>query len=322
MEFKDYYKTLGIDRKAPPGEIKKAFRQLARKYHPDISKEAGAEAKFKEINEANDVLGDAEKRKAYDEFGADWQQGQQFKPPPDWNKNHHFRQRAQQNSDASGFADSGFSDFFEELFRGRGQQAGRAQQRGGDFKSRGQDEHARITVNLRDAFGGETRQLSLRVPEADASGAVMMRDKVLNLKIPKGLVAGQIIRLRQQGSPGIGGGESGDLYLEIEFAPDKLYRVEGKDLFIDLPVAPWEAALGASVKVPTPTGFIMLNIPPDSRQGRELRVKGKGIPAADPGDLLVRLALVLPRGDTAKAKELYKTMAHEMAFDPRAGMEA
>ncbi len=321
MEFKDYYKMLGIDRKAAPDDIKKAYRQLARKYHPDINKEKGAEAKFKEINEANDVLSDAEKRKAYDEFGADWQQGQQFKPPPDWNKSHQFRQRAQQTNDASEFGGGGFSDFFEELFRGRAQQGAGTQQRGANIKARGQDEHARIMVNLRDTFEGATRQLGLRVPEADVSGNVSLRDKVLNVKIPKGLVAGQVIRLRGQGGPGFGGGEAGDLYLEIEFAPDKLYRVEGKDLFIDLPVAPWEAALGASVKVPTPTGAIMMKVPAGSQQGRELRAKGKGIPSANPGDLHVRLMVVLPRGDTAKAKELYETMARDLAFDPRAGME-
>ncbi len=300
MEFKDYYKTLGVDRKASAEDIKKAYRALARKFHPDINKEKSAEARFKEIGEANDVLSDVEKRKAYDELGSGFQQGQQFRPPPGWTEQHEFRQQRGNTSHAD------FSDFFEELF---GRQA--RQQRGqssANFRARGEDTHARIAVSLRDSFNGATRQITLR-------------GKSLNLKIPKGLVTGQVIRLKGQGEPGHGGEAAGDLYLEIEFAEDKLYRAEGRDLFIDLPVTPWEAALGASVQTPTPSGSIMLKIPPNSAHGRELRVKGKGIPAAEPGDLRVRLNIVLPRGDTAKAKEIYETMARDLAFDPRKNME-
>jgi curved DNA-binding protein len=291
MDFKDYYKILGVDRKATPEEIKKSYRQLARKFHPDLNKEKAAETRFKDINEANEVLSDGEKRKAYDELGTGPQQGQQFRPPPNWNQQHDFRAQRQNTRDAD------FSDFFEELFAARAKQE-EARQR------QTQDSHARIAVSLRDSFAGATRQINLG-------------NKTLNVKIPKGLIAGQVIRLKGQGS----GQPAGDLYLEVEFAPDPLYRAEGKDLFIDLPITPWEAALGAEVKTPTPTGSIMLKVPPNSAYGKELRVKGKGIPAAMPGDLHVRLVIVLPKGDTSKAKEIYEQMARDLAFNPRAKME-
>jgi curved DNA-binding protein len=291
MDFKDYYKALGVDRKASAEEIKKAYRQLARKFHPDLNKDKAAEARFKEINEANEVLSDDEKRKAYDELGTGPQQGQQFRPPPNWNQQHDFRAQKQNTQDAD------FSDFFEELFAARAKQE-EARQR------QTQDSHARIAVSLRDSFAGATRQINLG-------------NKTLNVKIPKGLIAGQVIRLKGQGS----GQPAGDLYLEVEFAPDPLYRAEGKDLFIDLPITPWEAALGADVKTPTPTGSILLKVPPNSAHGKELRAKGKGIPAGEPGDLHVRLVIVLPKGDTPKAKEIYEQMARDLAFNPRAKME-
>jgi curved DNA-binding protein len=289
MDFKDYYKALGVDRKATPDEIKTAYRQLARKFHPDLNKDKTAETRFKEINEANEVLSDDEKRKAYDELGRAPPPGEQFRPPPNWNQQHEFRRHSQEESQ--------FSDFFEELFAARAKQQ-EARQR------QTQDTHARLVVNLRDSFAGATRQ-------------IIIGQKTLNVKIPKGLVAGQVIRLKGQG----GGEPAGDLYIEVEFAPDPLYRAEGKDLFIDLPITPWEAALGAEVKTPTPTGSINLKVPPNSAHGKELRAKGKGIPAPTPGDLHVRLVIVLPRGDTPKAKEIYETMARDLAFDPRAKME-
>jgi curved DNA-binding protein len=286
MEFKDYYKALGVERSASADDIKKAYRQLARKFHPDLNKDKTAEARFKEINEANDVLSDVEKRKAYDELGQGFQPGQQFRPPPQWGERHEFHRHSARESE--------FSDFFEELF-GRQQRQSQPRQ---------QDAHARIAVSLRDSFNGATRQ-------------IMLHNKSLNVKIPKGIIAGQVIRLKGQA----GGQPAGDLYLEVEFAADPLYRAEGKDLFIDLPITPWEAALGASVRVPTPAGSIMLKVPPNSAQGKELRVKGKGLPASVPGDLHVRLTIVLPRGDAPKAKEIYETMARDLAFNPRAKLE-
>lgn len=319
MDYKDYYKTLGITRSASPDEIKAAFRSLARKYHPDINKEPGAEAQFKDINEANEVLSDAEKRKAYDELGSAYAQGQQFRPPPNWGEEHQFRQRA--NASAGPGSQEDFSSFFEELFgaRARGQRSQQRQQQ--NIRMRGEDSHARLTISLRDVFAGATRQISLRVPEETADGHILMRDKTLNVTIPKGIAEGQVIRLKGQGGPGFGGGEAGDLYLEVVYAPDALYRVDGRDLTIDLPVAPWEAALGASVRVPTPTGAIMLKIPPGSYQGRQLRIRGKGIPSREPGDLIAQLNIVLPKADTTKARELYETMARDLAFDPRQGMK-
>jgi curved DNA-binding protein len=315
MEFKDYYKTLGVAKSATPEEIKKAFRQLARKYHPDINKEAGAEAKFKEINEANDVLFDAEKRKAYDELGAGAAQGQEFRPPPGWQDSHHFRQSA-------GTAQAGrqdFSDFFEELFGNRGRQPRQAP-RTENIRIRGEDSHARIMVDLRDSFQGAARQITLPVPELTHSGEVTMRDKVLQMKIPKGITEGKIIRLKGQGGPGFNGGETGDLYLEVAFAPDPVFRAEGRDLYADLPVAPWEAALGASVRTPTPEGPIMLRIPPNSADGRELHARGKGLPGPEPGNLIVKLK-IWPRADSDKARTAYEIMARDIPFNARAGWE-
>lgn len=253
MEFKDYYKVLGLERTATQDEIKRAYRKLARKYHPDINKEVGAEAQFKELGEAYEVLGDAEKRAAYDQLGNEWKPGQEFKPPPDWDAGFEF----------SGVPPHGtthdFSDFFENLFArtGRGpRSAGPAH----EFHARGEDHHAKILIDLRDAFGGATRTISLRMPQIDPTGHVTLKDRKLNVTIPKGITEGQNIRLKGQGSPGIGQLPAGDLYLEVQFKPDPLYRAVGRDLYYELPIAPWEAALGASVQAPTPTGQIMLKI--------------------------------------------------------------
>lgn len=314
MDYKDYYKTLGVPRAASADEIKKAFRQLARKYHPDINKAAGAEAMFKDINEANDVLSDPEKRKAYDELGSGYAQGQDFRAPPGWQESHHFRQSA-----GPSMNEGDFSDFFEQLFGERGRRSWQ-RPRADNIRLRGEDVHARIVVDLRDSFQGATRQISLRVPEV-TGGGIVLRDKVLQVKIPKGITEGKIIRLKGQGGPGFNGGEAGDLYLEVVFAPDSVFRAEGRDLFIDLPVAPWEAALGASAKVPTPDGAIMLRIPPNSADGRELHVRGKGIPGQEPGELVVKLKIAWPRADNDKAKAAYEAMARDIPFDARAGWE-
>ncbi len=318
MEFKDYYSVLGLERTATQDEVKRAYRKLARKYHPDINKETGAEERFKEVGEAYEVLGDVEKRAAYDQLGKGWKAGEEFRPPPDWDAGFEF-------SGATSEGARDFSDFFEALFSGmgrRGQTASGPFARHADFHARGEDHHARILVDLKDVIEGTTRAITLRVPEIDESGHLVLRERTLNVHIPKGVTEGQHIRLKGQGAPGIGQLPAGDLYLEVRFKPDRLYRASGRDLYFDLPVAPWEAALGASVKTPTPAGPIMLKVPPGSFQGRELRIKGRGIPAAEPGDLYAVLKIVLPPADTPEAKEVYENMARALSFDPRAELGA
>ncbi|HFC05282.1 MAG TPA: J domain-containing protein [Rhizobiales bacterium] len=321
MEYKDYYKILGVDKNATEDEIKRVYRKLARKYHPDLNKDEGAEAKFKEIGEANDVLSDPEKRAAYDQIGQGYQAGQDFNPPPGWDQGFEFTGRP--SGGQAGPED--FSDFFEDLF-GRAQRQqqgphGQARSQAG-FNAKGQDHHARISIDLDDTFKGAKRQITLKMPELSPDGHVVLKQHKLDVSIPKGVREGQSIRLKKQGAPGIGKGEPGDLYLEINFRPHKLYHPEGTDLYLDLPVAPWEAALGAKISVPTPGGTVGLNIPANSKQGQKLRLKGRGIPAKPPGDLYVVLQIALPPANTDKAKEVYKNMAKEFDFNPRAHLAA
>ncbi len=310
MEFKDYYRIMGVKRDASQEEIKRAYRKLARKYHPDVSKEPDAEARFKEVGEAYEVLKDPEKRAAYDQLGANWKAGQEFHPPPGWDAGFEFRGGGFTGSDSSAF-----SDFFDALF-GRGF-AGSGE-RHGAYQARGEDHHARILIDLEDAYHGANRTITLQVPGLDAHGRPHTRQRSLKVHIPRGVRQGQRIRLAGQGAPGVGGGRSGDLYLEVEFKPHPFYRVEERDLYVDLPLAPWEAALGAKVKVPTPGGVVDLKIPPNSKPGRRLRLKGRGIPGRPAGDLYVVLQIALPPADSEKAKEIYRTMERELAFNPRA----
>lgn len=317
MDYKDYYKLLDVERGASQDEIKRSYRKLARKYHPDVSKEPDAEARFKELGEAYAVLKDPEKRAAYDELGANWQGGQEFKPPPDWGTGFEFS--------GSGFdgADAGaHSDFFESLFgqRGAGPQFSSAARHG--FQARGEDHHARVLIDLEDAYRGATRSISLRTPELDQSGHVVTKDRTLNVKIPKGVKQGQKIRLSGQGSPGHGGGNAGDLYLEIEFRPHRFYRPDGKDVYMDLPVTPWEAALGATIKVPTPAGTVDLKIPAGAGNGQKLRLKGRGIPSKVPGDFYVMITITVPPADSDAAKALYEKMQQDLPYNPRVHLEA
>jgi curved DNA-binding protein len=310
LEFKDYYQTLGIERQATQEQIKKAFRRLARKYHPDVSKEPDAEARMKEVNEAHAVLSDPEKRAAYDQLGRDFQAGQDFRPPPDWDAGFEFAGRGFSDAQAADF-----SDFFSEVFGSRMNQ--RAAPGNTHFHGRGEDHHAKVLLDLEDAFQGASRTLALRVPRVDERGRVTLSEHTLNVRIPKGVHEGQVIRLAGQGSPGFDGGPPGDLYLEAHFKPHPRYRAEGRDVYAALPVAPWEAALGASVKAPLPDGTVEVRIPEGSQSGRKLRLKGRGIPGAPPGDLYLVLDIVLPPAANAKARELYQTMARELAFNPR-----
>jgi curved DNA-binding protein len=316
MEYKDYYKIMGVKRDASQDEIKRAYRKLARKYHPDVSKERDAEARFKELGEAHEVLKDPKKRAAYDQLGSQWKAGQEFRPPPNWQGGFEFH-------DFGGGADiGGFSDFFETLFGGAARRPGAAGVRGSrDFRRRGEDHHARVVVELADSYRGATRSITLQVPQADGRGHVAARPRTLSVKIPQGIRQGQQIRLAGQGGAGFGGGEPGDLYLEVEFNPQGRYRIDGADVYLDLPVAPWEAALGATVEVPTPAGVVDLKVPPNSQSGRKLRLKGRGIPAKPPGDLYVVLQVVLPPADSARQRRAWEQMQQEFAFNPRAGLE-
>jgi len=312
MEYKDYYKVMGVDRDATQDEIKRAYRKLARKYHPDVSKETDAEIKFKELGEAHEVLKDPEKRTAYDQLGSNWNSQQGFQPPPDWGTGFEFHGAPQGDGDHEDF-----SDFFESLF-------GRARGPGGGSRGihrHGEDHHARILIELEDSYHGVSRSISLQMPEVTADGHVVTKSRTLKVSIPKGIRQGQQIRLGGQGAKGQGSGKAGDLYLEVEFKKHKSYRVEGADVYLELPLAPWEAALGASVKVPTPSGAIDLKVPANSQAGKKLRLKGRGIPAATPGDLYVVLQIVLPPADDDKTRKIYQRMRDEVEFNPRAGME-
>lgn len=310
MEFKDYYQTLGVARDAKADEIKKAFRKLARKYHPDVSKEPDAEARMQELNEANAVLSDPEKRAAYDRLGQGMHAGQDFHPPPDWDTGFEFSTQG-----FSGAGAAGFSDFFAELF---GSHMGRrGAQHGGHFHARGEDHHTKIRLDLEDAYQGATRTLTLSAPHVDKQGRVTLTERKLNVRIPKGVYEGQVIRLAGQGSAGFGSGAAGDLYLEVHFAQHSRYRVEGRDVYASLPIAPWEAALGAHVKAPVPDGMLDVRIPEGSQSGRKLRLKGRGIPGTPPGDLYLVLEVILPPATSSKARELYEAMAQELAFNPR-----
>lgn len=310
MEFKDYYATLGVDKTATADDIKKAYRRLARKYHPDVSKEPDAAERMSAINEANTVLSDPEKRAAYDALGRR-PPGQDFRPPPDWDAGFEF------SGGDHGAGEDEFSDFFANLF-GRAARA----RRGADAASmRGGDHHAKVVIDLADAYRGATRSVTLRSARLDATGHVVTEERTLDVTIPRGVRAGQHIRLRGQGAPGYGGGAAGDLYLEIEFRPDDRHMVDGRDVTQRVPVAPWEAALGAAIEVATPSGPVEVTVPANSRNGRRLRLRGRGIPGDPPGDLYLELDLVLPPADTEAARELYRAMEREMKFNPRQATE-
>ena len=312
MEYKDYYSLLGVEKTATQDEIKRAYRKLARKYHPDLNKEDGAEAKFKDISEANEVLSDPEKRAAYDGLGQSYRPGSDFQPPPDWDAGYEFSGGpAHEQADTQAF-----SDFFEALY-GRGYRQQRAEQARARFNAKGEDHHTKVLIDLEDSFNGATRTIVLKVPELSLDGHLVVKERKLEVTIPKGVKDGQNIRLKGQGAPGLGDGGAGDLYIEVAFKPNPVFRSEGIDLYLDLPVTPWEAALGGKVKVPTPGGVVELAVPPNSQQGRKLRLKGRGLPAKKPGNLYVSLQVALPPADTDKAKELYQKMAEQLDFDPR-----
>jgi len=320
MDFKDYYAVLGVSESASPEEIKKAYRKLARKYHPDVSKEENADAMFKDVGEAYEVLKDPEKRAEYDEikkYGA--RRDGSFERPSGWKSASGFGEGGYTEADAAQF-----SDFFEEIFGG-GRRAGAGPGFGGGFggqrhsmRMRGEDVHAKLALLLEEAFEGCEKQVSFNVQEPDANGRVMSRQKTLKVKIPAGMKEGQHIRLKGQGAPGMGGAENGDLFIEVEYAPHPMFTIEGRDILVTVPIAPWEAALGASVTVPTVGAKVNVKVPKGSSSGRKLRLKGKGLPGKHPGDQLVVLQIVMPERHSEEAEELYKKLAEaEKSFNPR-----
>ena len=319
MEFKDYYQILGVSRQASQDDIKKAYRKLARKYHPDVSKEANAESRIKEINEAYEALKDPEKRQTYDRFGNQWQNGAGaggpgntqggFRPPPGWDAGFEFRQSPHNGHGHGPAGGSGFSDFFETLFGGRGQAAGG---NSGARARAAEDQQVALDINIEDSFNGATRNVTLQMPQRQPDGRVLNQTRSLSVKIPKGIAAGQKIRLAGQA-------QGADLLLEVRFRDHPLYRVDGKDLYLDLPVSPWEAALGETVTTPTLAGKVDLKLPAGAQSGQKLRLKGRGLPhTTTPGDQYVVIKIVIPEANTEQARALYQQMAEQLAFNPRA----
>jgi curved DNA-binding protein len=327
MEYRDYYKILGVERSASADEIKKSYRRLARKFHPDVSKEKNAEAHFKEVQEAYEVLKDPEKRAAYDQLGSEWKSGEQFRPPPDWARGFEFRggPRAGAGRQGAGarpgaaediFEDEGYSDFFSSLFGGGTGPFASA----GTRRRAGRDHHASIEIDLEEAFGGTTRTLELKRPQLKPDGTLELQPHTVRVTIPAGITEGQSIRLAGQGEPGPNGGRAGDLYLEVHIRPHKLFQLEGRDVTLTLPVAPWEAALGGPVKVPTLAGTVEMNVPAGAQSGQKLRLRGRGLPGQQPGDEYVQLKVVLPPANSPEARALYEEMRRTLAFDPRADL--
>jgi curved DNA-binding protein len=303
VEYKDYYNIMGVARDASADDIKRAYRRLARKYHPDVSKEKDAEARFKEIGEAYEVLRDPEKRAAYDALGTR-KPGEDFRPPPDWDF-----------GPAMGGEPGEHSDFFEHLFGGLGR--GRH-----SFRSRGFDTAGQIEITLEEAFRGAERRLSMQRIQLDEQGRAQPTTQQIDVRIPPGVVDGQQIRVAAQGRPGIGGGPAGDLFLEVRLLPHRWFRVDGRDVWLDLPVTPWEAALGETVRVPTLGGKVDLKLPRGSQTDRQLRLRGRGLPGKPAGDQFVVLKIMTPEPKTAADEAMYKQMAAAAPMNPRAAMES
>lgn len=299
MKYKDYYKILGVNRKAPQDEIKKAYRRLARKYHPDVSKEADAEQRFKDVNEANEVLKDAEKRQAYDALGADWKSGQNFNPPPGW--------EFYGETGTHGTGARSFSDFFENLFSQNF--SGHGFPRG---TRAGTQDAGVVQISLEEAFHGTQRQLTLQEPVYESKGQVRLQNRTLTINIPRGAQNGQRLRIPTGNNT---------LILTVEHLPHRLLSSDGRDIHLDLPITPWEAALGAKVTVPTLTGQVAMNIPAGSQSGNKLRLKGKGLPGKTNGNQYVHLKIMVPLAKDKKARALYQQMKDELPLNPRAGMQ-
>ncbi len=318
LEYKDYYKILGVERGADADAIKAAYRKMARKYHPDVSKEANAEERFKDLQEAYEVLKDPEKRAAYDQLGSNWRAGQDFRPPPGWGGQAGGFGGA--GFGGADFGGGGFSDFFESLFRQQRGGAGGFHGGGAGFRSQGEDSEASIQISLEDAAQGAQRDINLEMPTLGPDGRMRREARRLTVKIPKGIREGQRLRIAGQGSPGMGGGPNGDLYLQVHFQPHPKFRVEGADLYHDLHITPWEAVLGASVEVPTLEGSVRMKIPAGSSSGQKLRLSQKGLPATGSkpaGDLYAIIQIVVPKNISDEEKALWTQLGEISSYHPR-----
>lgn len=318
VKFKDYYDTLGVTRSASQDDIQKAFRKLARKLHPDVNKEPDAEDRFKEINEAYEVLKDPEKRKKYDALGANWKAGQDFTPPPGWSA------PGWENVDVQ-FGDlgdlGGFSEFFSSLFGGLGdtRQGGFRSARSAPRQRRGQDQETEIEITLEEAARGGNKTIQIDRPVARPNGTVASERSSFNVKIPPGVTQGSKIRLAGQGGKGSGGGPEGDLYIGIRLRPDPRFKVEEHNLRTTVPVTPWEAALGADVIVPTLDGPVSMKLPAGTQSGQTLRLRGKGLPKrqGENGDLFASIQVATPKTLSPRERELFESLSKESSFKPR-----
>jgi curved DNA-binding protein len=320
VTFRDYYEVLGVPRTAEQDEIRRSYRKLARKFHPDVNKAKDAEDKFKEINEAYEVLKDPEKRKKYDQLGQNWKAGQEFRPPPGWDVHYDFGPGGAGPNEFGG----DFSEFFEALFGGqrfqRGQRAGGGRTRQGPvWTQAGSDQEATLRISLEDAFRGATKPINLQSQAVTPEGQLSVQEKNYEVKIPVGIQPGQKIRLAGQGGEGTGGGPRGNLYLIIEIEPHPVYRVNGRDLSMDLPISPWEAVLGAEVQLMTLAGAVTLKVPPGTQSGQKLRLRGKGMPnpKGAPGDLLALISIVVPEQPSERERELFEELQRVSGFQPR-----
>ena len=322
VKFRDYYETLGVSRTASQEEIQRAYRKLARKFHPDVNKAEDAEEKFKELNEAYEVLKDPEKRQKYDQLGSSWQEGQEFRPPPDWESMFGFGAGRGGRTEFHWGGSGDFSDFFETLFGGRGFRDARGARPSGfghAWPQSGADQEATIKISLEDAYHGATKSITLQSQSLGPDGKVSLQGKTYDVKIPPGILSGQRIRLSGQGGSGVGGGPSGDLYLRVELEPHPRYRLEGRDLYMDLPITPWEAALGCEAKIRTLSGELSLKVPPGTQSNQKLRLKGRGMPnpKGNSGDFYVVIQIAVPKSLSDQERELYDELKRVSRFNPR-----
>ncbi len=304
MDYKDYYQIMGLERNASPEEIKRTYRKLARKYHPDVSKEPNAEAKFKELGEAYEVLHDPDKRSKYDKYGQYWKEQSQAG---------YSRQEDQRQYQYQNFYEeqpSGFEDFLNSIFRERGrQQSG--------FYDQGRDIHASLSISLEDSFHGAEKILQLQTPVVNKNGEMVYETRSVKVKIPKGIGDKQQIRLKGQGAKGMQQ-QAGDLYIEINIAPHSLYSLRKNDLYLKVPITPWEAALGTTIKIPTMGGSVNLKIPKGSQNGKQMRLKGRGLPSHPHGDQYITLEIVIPPVDNPEVNKLYEQLGKTINYNPRA----